>query len=178
MESATLRDKQIVALQLGRAPRGRFTVATRCPYGYPQVITVYPLLDGKPFPTTFWLTCPFLSKEIDRLEAKGLIDALEARIQADPKLAARLTHAHMDYIEARLRLLSSEDRAYLEKAGMLKSLITRGIGGTADFMHIKCLHLHVAHALARGNPIGEFVLNQIHKHACPPDEVICERLKR
>jgi len=174
MEPATLADRRIIALQLGRPPRGLLGIVTRCPYGYPQVIMVYPLVDGKPFPTTFWLTCPFLGKEIDRLEAQGMIRRLEAQLQKDAELAARLLAAHRSYINERLALLSEEDRGYLEERGMLKSLLARGIGGTADFTRVKCLHLHVAHALARENPIGELVLKRIHNRACPPDAVICE----
>jgi hypothetical protein len=34
--------------------------------------------------------------------------------------------------------------------------------------------MHVAHALARENPIGELVLQHFQQHTCPPEEVICE----
>lgn len=175
MEPATLVDERVIASQLGRPPRGLLGIATRCPYGYPQVIVVHPLVDGKPFPTMFWLTCPFLNKEIDRLEAKGMISELEERIRTDSRLAARLLTAHRAYIEERLALLSEQERGYSEERGMLEVITRRGIGGIADFSRIKCLHLHVAHALARENPIGGIVLDRIPQHACQPDAVTCSR---
>ncbi len=173
MEPATLTDRRIIAWQLGRTPRGILGIAARCPYGYPQVIVVHPLIAGAPFPTTYWLTCPFLVRAIDRLEAAGTIKELEARIRADHALAARFAHAHRMYIAARLALLTPQERDYLEQTGMLASLTTRGIGGTADFTRIKCLHMHVAHALVADNPVGALALDRIPEHTCPSNHVIC-----
>jgi len=173
MEPLSLNDERVIAKQLGRTPRGLLGIERRCPYGYPQAVCVHPLVDGKPFPTLFWLTCPFLSKQIDRLEAEGWIKKMDGQIEHDDTLAASLREAHRAYITERDRLLSPEDRASLEEAGMLKDLLEKGIGGTADFKRIKCLHLHVAHALARANPIGDRVLDAFSEHACPPKQVIC-----
>ncbi len=175
MEPASVNDLRIIARQLGRAPRGVRGIALRCPYGYPQVIVVHPIVDGKPFPTMFWLTCPLLSKEIDRLEAGGMIAELEGLIRTDSELAARLTSAHRAYIEERLVLLSEREREHLKERGMFEALAGRGIGGIADFSRVKCLHLHVAHALAEENPIGRIVLERIPQRACRPDRVICSR---
>jgi len=172
MESLSLKDKKVIAKQLGRTPRGLLGVERRCPYGYPQVVCVYPLVEGKPFPTLFWLTCPFLTKQIDRLEAEGWIKQLEELLEEDA-LSAGFRKAHLSYINERNRLLSPEDRATLEETGMLKDLLEKGIGGTADFARVKCLHLHVAHALVRDNPIGDRVLDALSEHACPPGKVIC-----
>ena len=174
MEPVSLKDKRIIEKQLGRIPRGLLGIECRCRYGYPQVVTVYPLIEGKPFPTIFWLTCPYLTKAIDHLEAEGWVKRMEAELRADEGLALCLQEAHKAYIAEREGLLSSEDHAFLEQARMLKGLLEKGIGGTADFSRVKCLHLHVAHALARENPIGELILQALPKHACPPNEVICE----
>ena len=172
MEQLSLNDERVIAKQLRRTPRGLLSIECRCPYGYPQVVRVYPLVDGKPFPTLFWLTCPFLTKQIDRLEAEGWIKQTEQLLEEDA-LAADFQKAHLSYITERYRLLSPEDRASLEEAGMLKDLLDKGIGGTADFARVKCLHLHVAHALARTNPIGDRTLEALTEHACPPQQVIC-----
>ena len=173
MESLSLKDEQVIAKQLGRKPRGLHGIEQRCPYGYPQVVRVYPLVAGKPFPTLFWLTCSFLTKQIDHLEAEGWIKYLQALLETDSSLAVAFREAHLSYITERNRLLSPEDRATLEEAGMLKDLLEKGIGGTADFEKVKCLHLHVAHALARDNPIGDRVLEALSESACPPEQVIC-----
>ena len=174
--NTTLEDERVIAKQLGRTPRGLLAVERRCPYGYPQVARVYPLVEGKPFPTLFWLTCPFLTKQIDRLEAEGWIKQLEQLLEEDA-LAAGFQKAHRAYITERNSLLVAEDRAFLEETGMLTNLLKKGIGGTADVKRVKCLHLHVAHALVRDNPIGERVLELIPTQACPPDKLTCASWK-
>lgn len=54
--------------------------------------------------------------------------------------------------------------------------LDKGIGGIADFNRIKCLHLHVAHALARENPIGEIALALLSDRACSQNKMICSAL--
>jgi hypothetical protein len=173
VERETIDDRTVVAAQIGRAPRGEFAVSVRCSYGYPQVIRVHPVVHGKPFPTLYWLTCPFLSKEIDHLEADGWIKRLEARVMDDPSLGGAMHEAHRQYCEQRDRLLSDNERAALEHEGTLRGLTGRGIGGIADWDRVKCLHLHVAHALADKNPIGSIVLAMLPTGECSPQEVIC-----
>jgi len=173
MEPLSLNDERVIAKQLGRTPRGLLGVERRCPYGLPQVVRVYPFIEEEPFPTLFWLTCPFLVKQIDRLEAEGWIKKMDEQIEHDGPLATSLREAHRAYINERNRLLSPEDRETLKEKGMLKDLLKRGIGGIANFEKVKCLHLHVAHALVRDNPIGARVLNALAEDACSPEKVIC-----
>ena len=176
MEPISLADTRMVEKQLGRAPRGLVGVARRCRYGYPQVVIVYPLVEGKPFPSTYWLTCPFLCKAIDRLEAQGWIKQATARAESDEAFRNDLERAHRRYIAARLHLLTREDRMCLRRTGMLRDLAEKGIGGIADFARVKCLHLHVAHALVDANPVGAMALQQLKKRDFPPQNVICSAL--
>lgn len=176
MEQISLADERIIEKQLGRMPRGLLGIARRCRYGYPQVTVVYPLVEGEPFPTTYWLTCPFLSKEIDRLEAQRWVERATARAKSDKTFRNDLERAHRAYIAARLHLLTSEDRVCLRRTGMLRDLTEKGIGGIAAFAHVKCLHLHVAHALVDANPVGELVLQQLEARDCSPKNVICSAL--
>ena len=173
MEPLTLEDKRIIAFQIGRDARGVIAVPRRCVYGYPQVVTVYPLLEGKPFPTMYWLTCPFLHREIAALESTGMIARLEEQIANDPKQAEQVLRAHRSYITRRRDLLSPDDLSYIEEKNMLPALMERGIGGIADFSRIKCLHLHAAHALVDENPIGRIVLSSLSRRECPKDDMIC-----
>jgi len=175
MEPLAVTDRRILTAQLRRAPRGVSAVETRCGFGFPQVVLVYPMMQGEPFPTLFWLSCPVLVQAIDRLEAAGWIKRLEERLSRDELLAARFAGAHRAYIEERLALLEPADRIALEAAGRLSSLAERGIGGTADRTRVKCLHLHAAHALARRNPIGEEALAMVPRRACSADDVLCAR---
>lgn len=173
MEPKALNDREIVAAQIERSPRGQFTVSVRCSYGYPQVIRVYPVVQGKPFPTLYWLTCPFLSKEIDHLEASGWIKQLEVRMAQESGLRSAMQEAHRRYCQQRDQLLSPEDKATLEADGTMVGLDGRGIGGISDWDRLKCLHLHIAHELADGNPIGSIVLGMLAASECSFKEVIC-----
>ena len=66
-----------------------------------------------------------------------------------------------------------EERERLAASGILRSLTERGIGGIADFTRLKCLHLHVAHALARENPIGDLVLRALAARTCGSGALLC-----
>jgi uncharacterized protein len=143
---ASQLDTEIVAQQLGRAPRAMRAVAHRCPSGHPSVIQTNPrLADGTPFPTLYYLTCPRLTALVSRLEASGLMRELTERLGADADVAAAYLAAH---------------RAYLAERDAIEPLGTEvSAGGMPS--RVKCLHVHVAHALAVGegvNPIGDDVL--------------------
>lgn len=176
MESISLSDRNVIAAQIGRQPRGLVGVSVRCSHGYPQVIRVRPLVDGKPFPTLFWLACPHLARGIDRLEADGWIGRLERRVAEDEELRAGMARAHERYIERRSALLSDSERRSIECRGQASSLLEKGIGGIADGRRLKCLHLHAAHALADENPIGAIVLSMLPATECGAEQVICSTL--
>jgi hypothetical protein len=176
MESIPLSDRNVIAAQIGRRPRGLVGVPVRCSYGYPQVVRVRPLVAGKPFPTLFWLTCPHLTGEVGRLEADGWIDRLERRMAEDGGLRAAMERAHERYIENRSALLSGEDLQPVDSGGLRASLLEKGIGGIGDRRRLKCLHLHVAHALADENPMGAIVLGMLPAAECCAEQVICSAL--
>ncbi len=141
-------DREAVAAQLGRVPRGMVAVAARCPCGGPAVVMTEPRLpDGTPFPTVYYLTCTRLASAIGTLEASGLMREMEARLQDDPGLAAGYRAAHEAYLA---------DRGSL---GQVREIDGISAGGMPD--RVKCLHVLAAHALAAGpgvNPLGDEVL--------------------
>jgi hypothetical protein len=141
-------DSSSVAVQLGRPPRGWRGVAHRCPCGLPDVIETAPRLDdGTPFPTTYYLTCPRAAAAISTLEAGGLMRTMNARLAADPDLAAAHRAAHEDYLARRQPL------------GAVPEIGDVSAGGMPG--RVKCLHALAAHALAAGpgiNPLGDEVL--------------------
>ncbi|MEW5826744.1 MAG: DUF501 domain-containing protein [Candidatus Bipolaricaulota bacterium] len=172
MDRVAVGDRRIVASQLGREPRGIWRVETRCRHGAPQVVSVDPVMEGHPFPTLFWLTCPHLRYLVSELEGAGWIEALEQRIADDEAFRELVRRAHAEYVNersARLGACSAGSLSPRERA----SLERRGIGGTADARRVKCLHLHVAHALARSNPIGEAVLQILTHRECATKKGIC-----
>ncbi|MBF6171221.1 DUF501 domain-containing protein [Nocardia blacklockiae] len=136
-------DLEIVARQLGRPPRGVLAVAYRTPDGQPAVVRTAPRLpDGTPFPTLYYLTDPRLTAEASRQEATGVMKGMTARLATDPELAAAYRAAH---------------ESYLAERDEIESLGTDFSGGGMP-ERVKCLHVLMAHALAKGpgvNPLGD-----------------------
>jgi uncharacterized protein len=178
VERITLDEADLIARQIGRPPRGDIAVARRCEHGFPQVLRVRPCVDDAPFPTLYWLSCPFLGRAVADLEAAGWIGRFEQRVAEDDELRASLARAHAEYVAERVRLLDPAERCRLAERGQLESLEARGIGGIADRARLKCLHLHVAHALVGENPIGELVLDLLPSRSCAGKKAICSSLGR
>jgi hypothetical protein len=172
MNTVSEQDLQTIQAQIGRVPRGVLSVETRCPAGHPQVIKVYPLLEKKnsdsmePFPTLFWLTCPNIITQISRLEYQGWIVQLEQRLQDDEEAMKQYEQNHRQYLEERWQTLKPDDQQRIREAGWEAMYLKRGIGGIADWGHIKCLHLQYAHHLARGNIIGQWLDEALEIKPC------------
>jgi hypothetical protein len=134
-------DAELVARQIGRAPRAFKRVAVRCPFGRPAVTEQSPFDDeGHPFPTQFYVTCPFLVAAISRLEAAGGVERWSRAAETEPELRRSLAAAQ------------AEQRR-------LRPQVDAGIGGSTRTGSLKCLHAHAAFALARpGYELGERIL--------------------
>ncbi len=147
-EPLTAEDEAAVTAQLQRPPRGVAGVAHRCPCGRPAVLATLPrLVDGTPFPTTYYLTCPRATSACSTLESEGGMASMTARLRDDVVLAARYRGAHESYLR---------DRAAL---GEVPEIAGVSAGGMPD--RVKCLHVLVAHSLAAGpgvNPLGDEAL--------------------
>jgi uncharacterized protein len=143
-------DGRVVSWQLGRPARPFRRVAVRCPYGYPAVTEQAPFDDdGRPFPTTYYLTCPWLVAALARVEASGGVERWSQEAASDPDLRASLERADREQRELRPEL-------------------DVGIGGTRAPGKLKCLHAHAAFALARpGYELGEAVLAEAGERWCP-----------
>jgi uncharacterized protein len=155
-------DLTIVAEQLGRSPRGVVAVAARCVCGRPTVVRTAPRLpDGSPFPTTYYLTHPGAVAAVSTLEAGGTMREMTERLAHDEVLAVAHRRAHDDYLARRAEL------------GEVEEIAGISAGGMPD--RVKCLHVLVAHALARGagvNPLGDEALALI-ADTWHPDRCTC-----
>jgi uncharacterized protein len=142
-------ERDVVARQLGRPPRGLVAVAHRCPCGLPDVVETSPRLeDGTPFPTLYYLTCPRAVAAASRLESAGRMREWQEDLRTDPDLAERYRAAHESYLATR------EAREPLPSRS--------SAGGMPD--RVKCLHALAAHALAAGpgvNPIGDRAVEEM-----------------
>ncbi|MBC7318198.1 DUF501 domain-containing protein [Candidatus Bipolaricaulota bacterium] len=179
MRPPTPEDLRILAIQLGRKPRGVLAVKP-CPYGFPQVILNHPLLpqddegEPEPMPTIFWLTCPFLVREVSKLESDSAIKRYERMLSRDEGLLQEFRRAHEAYRTERISLLSEEEIAWVKERGW-NSLLTTGIAGISDPKRVKCLHAHLAHFLAgRENPIGRRVAEELPCLFCSPERIFCQ----
>src|SRR5262249_12965844 len=150
-------DRAVVERQLGRSPRAFGRVAARCPYGLAAVTEQRPYDDdGRPFPTTYWLTCPHLVAAVARLEAAGGVEHWTSAAHEDPDLARSLERATRE--QRRLR----HDLAGDERGSDGGSSLDLGIGGAHDPARLKCLHAHVAFALARpGYALGDGIVHEL-----------------
>ncbi|HWC82550.1 MAG TPA: DUF501 domain-containing protein [Pseudonocardiaceae bacterium] len=148
-EPVTDADIEAITQQLGRRPRALRAIAFRCPSGHPAVVQTSPRLsDGTPFPTLYYLTCSRLTSLVGTLEASGLMREMTERLAGDEDLAAAYLRTHQDYLA---------ERNAIESLGTEVSA-----GGMPG--RVKCLHVHLAHTLARGtgvNPFGDETLARI-----------------
>jgi hypothetical protein len=137
-------DRAIVERQLGRPPRAFRRVVVRCPFGRPTVTEQAPLDEsGEPFPTTFWLTCRYLTAAIARIEAEGGVERWSRLAASDPGLHESLERGH-------------------EEQRRLRPELPGGIGGQTRTGGLKCLHAHAAFALAcPGYELGERILAEV-----------------
>jgi hypothetical protein len=150
-------DRAVVERQIGRPPRAFLRVAVRCPFGLPAVTEQSPYdRAGDPFPTMYYLTCRHLVAAVSRLEAAGGVTRFTAAVERDPGLQASLAEATDRQRELR-RALAGEVAG--NDAGASLGL---GIGGASRPERLKCLHAHVAFALAQpGYALGERMLSEL-----------------
>ncbi len=163
------RDLEIVRGQLRRKISGFLSVAKRCRWGYPQVIRCFPLLGGKPFPTLYWLTCPFLNKSVGALESSGKVEEFQDIVLSDTDLRKALEIAHRCYAWERSSLLAKGIKDYLRKKlpSYIRVIEQSGIGGVSKVDGVKCLHAHLAYWLVGGKtPIGDLIAKHLASFEC------------
>ncbi len=169
----TAADVETLAAQNG----GRFfagaevvAVARRCRFGFPQTVVSSPLTrDIKPFPTLFWLTCPFLKRRCGELESMRKIAELAKILSSMPEEVARY---HASYAEARLSLVPPDTRRALQSSSpaIFAVVAESGVGGadrSRGAFAPKCLHLHTAAWLGMGrHPASKWLEAEIGALEC------------
>ncbi|MFT0846245.1 DUF501 domain-containing protein [Actinomycetaceae bacterium L2_0104] len=144
-------DREILAQQLDRLPRGLVGVGARCACGKPAVTVTLPRLpEGSPFPTVFYLSLPYLVREASRLEANGVMGEFNEQLAHDDDLRAAYRSAHESYVERRGILGDVPEIAGISAGGMPN--------------RVKCLHALVGYSISAGPgvcPIGDIALDMI-----------------
>ncbi|MGH9000590.1 MAG: DUF501 domain-containing protein [Acidimicrobiia bacterium] len=142
-------DRDQVAVLLGRAPQGGFSVCVRDAAGRPLVIRNAPFLDdGRPMPTLYWLVGPAAVRAVSRLESQGGVRAAAAEVNP-----AAVSAAHCAY---------AAERNAAIPAGHQGPRPSGGVAGTHT--GVKCLHAHYAFHLAGGDdPVGRWVAARLEQ---------------
>ena len=134
----------------------------RCKFNHVQVIICSPISLRsrviRPFPTTFRLTCPYLTKLAGKIESQGGVSQLEEYIKSNG-LIHDWTKYNLLHQIIRAGLINKNLREFLmrHKPGLIKNLMRGGIGGIkykAGEVNAKCLHLQTASFLALNSHPG------------------------
>jgi len=139
---ASTHDRAVVAWQIKREPRALGGIAARCVFGFPAVTKQLPFDEqGRPFPTAYYVTCPHLTRQIDRIESDGGVRRFESKLIDDERLMAATTAANAVH-------------AAIDGRG-------QRIAASGEAGHLKCLHAHVGFRLAgHEHPVGDEVLRE------------------
>ena len=161
-ESISVSDFRVVERQMSERkfdPTLILGVADHCPFGCPRVVVCSPLAGVTPFPTSFWLTCPWLSRVAGKLESSGGVGELERWIASHSALEWLLFD--IDHRLARLSLLPPAELNFLRRfrPRIFDRLRRDGVGGTrydaGSTVRVKCIHLQIASWLAFRRHPGE-----------------------
>jgi len=174
LESAST-EREVVSLQLDRELKNDFSAVRFCKWGYPQVIRSELISEEKPFPTLFWLTCPLLRRLVSTMESRGLIKKFEDRIEKEKSYRERYLRAHEETALMKRESLAGVDLSVWQK----EKLFGSGIGGIANPLKVKCLHLQLANYLGGvSNPVGKDVWESLSEKECGGEGIICLELLR
>lgn len=158
----------LIAEQLGRTPHGIEAVAAVDSNGTPLVLRMAPIVDGKPFPTLYWLSDTRLKITLARIETDGVIKQLEAQLQEDADFLAAYHASHRDYVAARWHHMTAEQHQAVKRLGYGEVLRNRGIGGITNWDQVRCLHTQYAHHLCGNNVIGQWLDAELGVADCLP----------
>jgi hypothetical protein len=150
-------DKDIIRQQIGREPQGIVKIAARAKNTVPLVLQMRSIVDGKPFPTLYWLCSKDLSKAIGSIETTGWVKDIEQRIATDESLKEQFFANQQQYVNKRRQEMTAQDSALIEQRGFNEMFERYGIGGISQWDKVRCLHMQYAHHLVDTNVIGEIL---------------------
>lgn len=149
--------RDTIARQLGREPRGLQAVTAEDGRGTPLALRVSSLVDGKPFPTLYWLCSRELTVALSHLEADGVIKRLEAYLGENEALRLAYHASHRAYVKSRWDHIGAREGDEIRRLGFEAALTERGVGGISNWDQVRCLHTQYAHHLSDFNAIGDWI---------------------
>ena len=148
----------------------------KCRFNHAQVIICKPLAKKfRPFPTSFWLVCPYLIKLAGKIESDGGVKELE-KFLIENKLKKQWREYNFLHQKIRLKLINKNLAKFLRlfHGKIFKNLIRGGVGGIhydSENVNVKCLHLQTASFIGLNHHPGEKWLKS--KGLCPGSN--CEK---
>ncbi|MBR2207712.1 MAG: DUF501 domain-containing protein [Synergistaceae bacterium] len=142
----------------------------KCRFNHAQVILCRPLAKKfRPFPTSLWLTCPYLIKIAGKIEAEGGVKELENFLIKN-KLEKKWREYNLLHQLIRLKLMNKYQAKFMRKfhGKIFRTLIRGGVGGIRygfENVNIKCLHLQTASFIGLNHHTGAEWLSS--KGLCP-----------
>ena len=134
----------------------------RCRHGGIQVLVCRPFsVKLRPFPTTFWLTCPYLVRRAGMIESQGGVSELE-EYMTRRNMFHEWRQYNLRHQAVRFGLMGESFRRYMRRyrGKIFRSVMRSGIGGMklAENITVKCLHLQTAAYIGLGrHPGGEWL---------------------
>ena len=134
----------------------------RCRHGGIQVLVCRPFsVRLRPFPTTFWLTCPYLERRAGMIESQGGVRELE-EYMTSRKMLHEWRKYNFQHQTVRLGLMGRNFCWYMCKyqANIFRTVMRSGIGGMklGENITVKCLHLQTAAYIGLGrHPASEWL---------------------
>ncbi|MDR1916533.1 MAG: DUF501 domain-containing protein [Synergistaceae bacterium] len=163
-------------------------VAHRCSHGYPQVLLCAAEKAAEPFPTTFWLVCPHLTRIAAWIEAQNGVTKLEESLRGHEKPWRKY---HVKHSLLRLSMIPEARRKFLRtyRRRIYSTLRCGGVGGilyaaraasgSRKFSSVtaKCIHLQLASYLGFGqHPASDWLKNNISSWEC--DGGVCSARRK
>lgn len=148
--------------------------AKRCSKGHVQVLLCKPFnRNNTPFPTSFWLTCPYLIKLASSIESNGGVKNLENFI-SNSGVKRQYFLYNIFHQVLRIKILGENKIFFLRKYKnkIFNDLIRTGIGGIKYNinLNVKCIHLQTASFLALGfHPAKVWLKSQGLCNECKDD---------
>lgn len=148
-----------------------------CRFGRVQVEICRPFgRRYKPFPTSYWLVCPYLVKRAGMIESNGGVREMEEYIVSHG-LIHEWRRYNVLHQSLRVRLCGKRMSDYLRKyrAKIYRDVMRGGVGGirVGEGVNVKCLHLQTASLLGVGqHPAEEWLRGKGLFGEC--DGGICE----
>lgn len=157
-------------LQLGRRPMIDFSIEVLCKFGRPAVVANAPFSrKGEPNPNVFYLTCPYLRRELAVLEERGWIERMQSIAEHEHRMELQVRQAQRSHAELWRRAAAREWPG--SGPGQPR------IAAAGSDLAFKCLHAHAAWALVHETYIpGSMILGAVGDRWCRDDR--CASLRR